>query len=112
MDWLWIGYGLAMDWRWIGERLAMDWPNHPPTCPNHPPSRHFGRLPCSALVPRLLTGVASDWQWIGVICANACRTCVDPVLMIGSDIYMTGKGIRLTCMVGQCGIGSRGFAMN
>ena len=29
--------------------------------PNRPPSRHFGRLPCSALVPRLLTVVASDW---------------------------------------------------
>ena len=28
---------------------------------NRAPSRHFGRLPYSTLVPRLLTGVASDW---------------------------------------------------
>ena len=46
--------------------------------PIRPPSRHFGGLPYSTLVPCLLTELASDWYRIGAICANACRTCVGP----------------------------------
>ena len=48
---------------------------------NHAPSRHFSGLPYSKLVPRLLTGVASDWYRIGVICADVtpilCRSSFD-----------------------------------
>ena len=78
----------ALHWHCIDDGLAMDW--HlmvGPTlrCPNRPPSRHFGRLPSITLVPCLLAELASDWQWIGVICANAYQSCVNPVSMNGSD---------------------------
>ena len=48
MDWLWIGYGLAMDWRWIGDGLAMDW-------------RWIGDR------------LAMDWLWIGRIILRRVR---------------------------------------
>ena len=78
----------ALHWHCIDDGLAMDW--HlmvGPTlrCPNCPPSRHFGRFPYSTLVRRSHVQTSSDRQRIGVICANVCQSCVDPVLMIGSD---------------------------
>ena len=64
---------------------SMGWLNRVGGRPNRPPSRHFGRLPSITLVPCLLAELASDWQWIGVFCANAYQSCVNPVSMNGSD---------------------------
>ena len=76
-----IGHRLATDWQRIEDGLvSVGWLDRVDGRPNRPPSRHFGGLSYSTLVPCLLTELASDWYRIGVICANACRTCVDPFL--------------------------------
>ena len=74
-----IGNGFVTDLKRIGRGLKMVW------CPIRPPSRHFGKSPYSTLVRRSHVQTSSDRQRIGVICANVCQSCVDPVLMIGSD---------------------------
>ena len=53
-----------------------------------------------------LLRLVKDWR-------DLCQSCVDPVLMIGSDLQYVRKGDwQLIRIVGRCGIGSRGFAMD
>ena len=62
LDWHQIDNGLVTDWQRIGRGLMLD--RHLMVDglvePIRPPSRHFGGLPYSKLVPRPFAEVVSD----------------------------------------------------
>ena len=83
-----IGHRLATDWQRIEDGLVsvgrLD-----RVCgrPNRPPSRHFGGLPYSILVPRPFTEVASDWYDDVTMRANPVSIYFLRSPLIGAQVW-------------------------